>query len=155
MGFAAMYHSIVRRRIAQLFDAVNQGDAQPVLQQFARRFEHTFLGEHALGGTRRTMAATRHWYERLYRLLPDIHFDLREMAVSGGPGNTIVVASWDETNSGTDGVRTSNHGYHIVSLSWGRMTRLVICPDTIGLKATLERLALSGNQEALAAPIVD
>ena len=150
-----MYHAVVRRRINQLFDTVNKGDAQPVLHQFARRFEHTFLGDHALGGTRRTMAATRRWYERLYRLLPDIHLELREIAVSGGPRNTIVVAMWDETNSGTDGVRTYNHGYHIVNLTWGRMTRLVICPDTVGLKVTLDRLVLAGNEEARAVPIVD
>jgi len=151
-----MYHTIVRRRISQLFDAVNLGNAQPVLDQFARRFEHSFLGEdHALGGTRRTLAATQHWYERLYRLLPDIHFDLRDISVSGGPWNTIIVVGWDETNSGTDGVRTYNRGYHLVHLSWGRATRLVICPDTVGLKATLDRLALAGNEEARAAPILD
>ncbi len=151
-----MYHAIVRHRIRQLFDAVNQGDAEPILNQFARRFEHTFLGDdHALGGVRRTVTATRCWYERLYRLLPDIHFDLGEISVSGGPWNTIVVVAWNETNSGTDGVRTFNQGYHVVHLSWGRATRLVICPDTAGLKATLDRLARAGNQEALAAPIVD
>jgi len=151
-----MYHAIVRRRIRQIFDAVNRGNAQPVLDQFARRFEHTFLGDdHALGGTRRTLAATQKWYDRLYRLLPDIRFDLREMSVSGGPWNTIVVVAWEETNSGTDGVRTTNRGYHVVQLSWGRATRLVICPDTAGLKTTLDRLALAGNKEAHAAPIVD
>lgn len=150
-----MYHAIVRRRIRQLFDAVNQGDAEPVLEQFAPRFEHSFLGDHALSGTRRTLAATRRWYERLYRLLPDIHFDLREVLVSGGPWNTIVVVAWNETNSGTDGVRTHNQGYHVVHLSWGRASRLVICPDTAGLKATLDRLARAGNEEAHAAPIVD
>jgi len=42
-----MYHAIVRRRIRALFDAVNRGDAEPVLRTFARRFEHSFLGEHA------------------------------------------------------------------------------------------------------------
>jgi hypothetical protein len=31
----------------------------------------------------------------------------------------------------------------------------MICPDTIGLKATLDRLYAAGNLEALAAPIVD
>jgi ketosteroid isomerase-like protein len=151
-----MYHAIVRRRIRQLFDAVNHGNAQPVLDQFAPRFEHTFLGDdHALGGTRRTLAAARRWYERLHRLLPDIRFDLGEIAVSGGPWNTIVVVAWEETNSGTDGVRTRSRGYHVVHLTWGRATRLVICPDTAGLKATLDRLAHAGNGEAQAAPIVD
>jgi ketosteroid isomerase-like protein len=150
-----MYHAIVRRRIGDLFAAVNRGDAEPVLASFAPRFEHAFLGEHALGGARRTLPATRRWYERLYRLLPDIHFDLRHIAVSGPPWNTTVVVDWDETNSGTDGVRTANRGIHVAQLRWGQVTRLIICPDTIGLKATLDRLDAAGNHEASAAPIVD
>jgi hypothetical protein len=32
---------------------------------------------------------------------------------------------------------------------------LAICPDTAGLKATLDRLALAGNAEAEAPPIED
>jgi len=150
-----MYHAVVRRRIRSLFAAVNQGDAEPVLAAFAKRFEHAFLGEHALGGARHTLAATRRWYERLYRLLPDIHFDLRQIEASGPPWNTTVVVDWDETNSGTDRVRTTNRGIHVAHLRWGRVSRLIICPDTIGLKATLDRLGAAGNQEALAAPIVD
>jgi ketosteroid isomerase-like protein len=152
---AAMYHAIVRRRVKQLFDAVNRGDAEPVLQAFAPRFEHSFIGEHALGGSRRTLAATRQWYKRLYRLLPDIRFSVKEITVSGGPWNTLVVAEWDETNSGTDGVRTHNSGIHVLRLRWGRATQLIICPDTAGLVETLNRLAGTGNAEALAAPIAD
>src|SRR5262249_26215820 len=93
-----MYHAILRGRIRALFDAVNKGNAEPVLAAFAQRFEHAFLGEHALGGARHTLPATRRWYERLYRLLPDIHFDLRQIEVSGPPWNTTVVVDWDETN---------------------------------------------------------
>jgi ketosteroid isomerase-like protein len=149
-----VYHAIVRRRIKGLFRAINQGDAEPVLRQFADRFEHSFLGDSALGRSRTTLPATRQWYERLYRLLPDIHFDLRTIAVSGGPWNTIVVIEWGETNSGTDNVRTYNRGIHVLQLRWGRATKLIICPDTVGLKATLDRLNASGNVEAMAAPIV-
>ena len=151
-----MYHAIVESRVRALFEAVSRGDAEPVLRAFAPRFEHSFLGEdHALGGSRRTLAATRLWYERLYRLLPDIRFDVRRVWVSGAPWNTLAVAEWVETNSGTDGVRTVNRGVHVLHLRWGRATRLAICPDTIGLKATLDRLFAAGNAEAHAAPIVD
>jgi len=66
-----------------------------------------------------------------------------------------VVIEWEETNSGTDGVRTYNRGIHVMRLRWGRATRLLICPDTIGLRATRDRLAAAGNTEALAAPIVE
>jgi ketosteroid isomerase-like protein len=123
-----MYHSIVRNRVRALFGAVNRGDAEPVLRLFAHRFEHSFVGDHALGGVRTTLAATRRWYERLYRLLPDIRFELRQIQVSGSPWNTLV--------------------------RWGRATKLVICPDTTELKTTLDRLALAGNVEARAVPII-
>jgi ketosteroid isomerase-like protein len=151
-----MYHAMVESRVRALFDAINRGDAEPVLSAFAPRFEHCFLGEdHALGGSRHTLAATRQWYERLYRLLPDIRFEVRRVLVSGGPWNTLVLVQWNESNSGADGVRTTNRGIHVMQLRWGRATLLVICPDTVGLQATLDRLALSGNAEAHAAPIVD
>jgi ketosteroid isomerase-like protein len=150
-----MYHALVRRRVRGLFDAVSHGNAEPVLKGFARNFEHCFLGDTALGGSRRTLSATRRWYERLYRLLPDIRFEVRRISVSGGPWNTLVLIEWDEANSGTDGVRTTNRGVHVARLEWGRMTQLVICPDTVGLKATLDRLAVAGVAEARAAPITD
>jgi ketosteroid isomerase-like protein len=149
-----MYRAIVHKRIRALFDAVNRGDAEPVLRAFAREFEHSFLGDSALGGSRRTLTSTRRWYERLYRLLPGIRFELRRIWVSGGPWNTLVLVDWDETNS-AGGVLTTNRGVHVLQLKWGRATRLMICPDTVGLKATLERLVLAGHAEAQAAPIVD
>ena len=58
-----MYHAIVRRRVAALFAAVSNGDARPVLEGLAPRFEHFFLGDHALGGSRFTLERTRLWYE--------------------------------------------------------------------------------------------
>ncbi len=150
-----MYHAIVKKRIHQLFDAVNRGDAEPVLAGFAPRFEHAFLGEHALGGARHSLELTRRWYQRLYALMPDIHFTLERIAISGGPWRTLATAEWTETNSGTDGVRTRARGVHLVELSWGRMTRLLICPDTTLLTATLRRLEASGNHLAAEAPLVD
>jgi len=85
-----MYHAVARRRVVALFAAVSEGDAHPVLEGLAPHFEHFFLGDHALGGSRFTLEKTRLWYERLYRLLPDISFDLRAIRISGPPWNTLV-----------------------------------------------------------------
>jgi hypothetical protein len=101
--------------------------------------------------SRRRGFGTRGYFE----CCPDIRFDLRRIWVSGGPWNTIVVTEWDEENSGTDGVRTTNRGIHALHLRWGRATRLLIWPDTVPLKATLDRLAAAGNAEAHARPILD
>lgn len=149
-----MYHAIVRRKVRHVFEAVSRGDAEPVFTMFAGRFEHVFLGEdHALGGTRTSMGQLRAWYGRLYRLMPDISFALLRISVSGPPWNTLIVADWCETNGGTDGIKASAAGYHMVELRWGRATRMVIAPDTRVLAATLQRLASKGVAEAAAAPI--
>ena len=52
-----------------------------------------------------------------------------------------------------DGVRATATGAHLVEIAWGKMTRLLILPDTAALKSTLEGLAKSGN--AATAPIAD
>ena len=121
-----------------------------MLNGFASRFEHYFVGEHALGGSRSSLEKTRLWYERLYRLPPDIRFELHSMRVSGPPWNTLVSVDWMESNSGTDGVRTTTAGVHVARLAWGKMTYPGIYSDTVGLVATLQRLARAGNSEALA-----
>src|SRR5260370_22455296 len=100
-----MYHAIVRRRVMGLFAAVSNGNALPVLDGLAPRFEHFFLGDHALGGSRFTLEKTRLWYERLYRLLPEISFDLRATRISRPPSNTLVAVDSLESHSGTDGIR--------------------------------------------------
>ena len=148
-----MYHRIVRRKVLKLFDQVSRGHAEPFLASLAPVFEHQFAGDTALGGSRTTLAATRRWYERLYRLLPDITFDVENVWIGGGPWSTLVIAEWNESNSGTDGVRTVNHGIHALQLRWGRVGRVFIYPDTVGLKTTLDRLARAGNHEAAAPPI--
>jgi ketosteroid isomerase-like protein len=150
-----MYHAIVRRQVTRVFAAVSSGEAGPVLDGLAPDFEHFFLGDHALGGSRRTLVKTRLWYERLYRLLPDISFDIRNIRISGPPWNTLVAVDWMESNSGTDGVRTFTPGVHVARLAWGQMTYIGIYPDTVGLVATLQRLARAGVVEAEAAPIED
>lgn len=150
-----MYHAIVRCKIGTLFEAINRGDAEPVLRGFAPRFEHVMLGHHALGGRRRSREATRAWYARLYRLLPDIAFTIHRIEVSGPPWATLATVEWAETNSGTDGVRTHATGVHVAQIAWGRMVRLLILPDTMMLKATLDRLAEAGVAEAAAPAIED
>lgn len=150
-----MYRQIVERKIRALFDAVNSGDAEPVIAGFARSFEHSFVGSHALGGSRHSLEATRLWYGRLYRLLPDIHFTIERIAVHGMPWNTVAVVEWQETNSATDGVRTSARGIHVAWIRWGKMVRLLILPETHMLCATLERIAIKGVSEAKAKQITD
>lgn len=152
---AALYHEFVRRKILSLFNSVGRGDAEPLLNQFAPRFEHASVGNHALGGSRHGLAATRDWYSRLYRLLPEIAFTIEKLEVRGMPWNTMAVIEWIEVNSGADGIIAASRGIHVVWIRWGRVTRLLIVPETDKLLATLDRLAAKGFAEAKAAAIAD
>ena len=62
-----MYHTIVRRKVVGIFQALGRGDYEVALAGLAPRFEHVFAGTHALGGKRHTAAAMRNWFQRLFR----------------------------------------------------------------------------------------
>jgi ketosteroid isomerase-like protein len=148
-----MYHAIVRRKLRDVFSGLNDGRAQAVTDELSKDAIHYFVGDHALSGTRRTPEAIFQWYERLFRLLPDIRFDIEDIYVEGPPWSTLAVVFWRETNSGTDGVRTTNEGANVVRIVWGRVVSVHIYTDTHVLLQTLDRLAASGVPEAHASPL--
>jgi ketosteroid isomerase-like protein len=148
-----MYHAIVRARITRLFHALNQGNYEPVLGTLAGQFEHWFAGEHALSGTRTTMARTRAWYERLYKVFPNIRFDLSNIVVNGPPWNTTVAVEWNDSYTLANGDKRSNCGVHFIRLQWGRGTSVRIYCDTRLLLENLEIQYRGGVPEAHAAPI--
>lgn len=148
-----MYHAFVRHKLTQAFAGLSAGRIEAITDELSPQAEHYFIGEHALSGTRRTPESIRRWYERLLRLLPDIRFELHRIHVQGFPWSTLAVVEWTETNSGTDGVRTSNPGANVIRLAWGKVLSVRIYTNTSGLEATLARLAAAGVEEALAAPI--
>ncbi len=145
-----MYHQVVRRVLATAFAGLNKGNIQAVTGKFAVDAEHTFIGQHALSGTRRTSKSIYQWYERLLGLFPDIQFQLHHIQVQGPPWSTLATIEWSETNTGTDGVRTHNEGVNVIELAWGKVRRVRIYTDTAVLTSTLNRLAAAGNQEAAA-----
>lgn len=150
-----MYHYVVRRILQSAFTGLNEGRIDAVTGLFSPTAVHSFIGEHALSGTRRTHASIQRWYERLLRLFPDIHFQLQRITVRGAPWQTLATVEWAETNTGTDGVRTHNTGVNLIEIRWGRVQRVQIYTDTAALTRTLERLAGVGNPDAAAAPITD
>jgi ketosteroid isomerase-like protein len=150
-----MYRTIVRSKLTAVFAGLNAGQIDEVTRALAPDAQHYFIGAHALSGTRSTSMSIRHWYERLLRLMPDIHFDLQSIDVEGPPWRTLAVVRWTETNTGTDGVRARNEGVNVICISWGRVKRVRIYTDTTELVRTLDRLAAKGTLEAHATPIVD
>jgi ketosteroid isomerase-like protein len=148
-----MYRAIVGVQVRRAWGEMQRHNAQAVLGQFGEHFEHTFAGEHALGGTRHTRAMQAAWFARLFRLFPDVRFNVRDVLVAGWPWRTRVVAVIDVTIPSEPGYR--NVVIQQLELRWGRVTRIVNLEDTQRLADLLRRRAEDGNLEACAAAITD
>lgn len=148
-----MYRAIVRRQVAVIWRALNRGDYRPMLDGLARDFTYTFAGDHALGGTRTSRAAMEAWWQRVFRLFPDIRWTLTDVAVSGWPNDTTVLLRLDsrETAAGTP---MRNEVWQRVRLRWGRITEVRTLLDLQQLDEALGLLAAAGVAEAEAEPIV-
>jgi ketosteroid isomerase-like protein len=148
-----MYRRQVERKLREAFAGLSQGRPEAVTSALSKSAVHFFIGAHALSGTRRTPDAIARWYGRLLRLLPEIRFDLNRIEIAGPPWRTLAVVSWNESNTGADGVPTRNSGVNVLEIAWGQVTGVRIYTDTTTLQRTLDRLAAAGVAEAHAAPI--
>ncbi len=98
------YHLIVRKVIRRSFNSLSRGDYESVLKGISPSIVHTFSGTHALGGTRHSVEGVRQWFQRLYRLFPELNFEIKNIVVNGFPWNTIVAVEWVDTAKPADGI---------------------------------------------------
>jgi ketosteroid isomerase-like protein len=150
-----IYASIVERKLRKAFAALNRGDHAPILASFGAPIEHAFFGQHALGGSRRSMADIEPWYRRLKRIFPDLRFEIDAVAVSGAPWNTVALVEWRDHFTLPDGSRRGNQGVHALRLRWGKVVSLRVYCDTQLLEQVLADMAAQGRVEARMAPIGD
>lgn len=150
-----MYHRIVARRTRAIFHAINTGDYEPMLAGLASPFEYQFHGEHCLAGRRTTVTAMRAWWERVFRLMPQVRFEPAEILVVGWPWNTRIAVSATVSGPLPDGSVYQNTLNQFMRLRWGRITQIRTLEDTEVLRRALDVLAASGVTEAHAAPITD
>ena len=138
-----------------LIQALGRGDYEFALAGLAPRFEHVFAGTHALGGQRHTAAAMRNWFQRLFRLLPHLAFNVKHIAVSGPPWDTTIVVEWRDTATLPGGAPYVNDGVHVIRMRWGKVTSLHAYLDTEILALAFRKMAAEGIGEAAADPIRD
>jgi ketosteroid isomerase-like protein len=150
-----MYHAIVRRKGRAIFAALSRGDWADTTRDVANHVHHTFPGEHALGGERHSRAAMERWFERLYRLYPELHFDVHDVVASGWPWNTTLAVEWSDAGACADGEPYENSGAHIIRLRWGKAVYVHAYLDTAVIEDSCKRMAAAGIAEAAAAPITD
>jgi ketosteroid isomerase-like protein len=149
-----MYRSIVARRVRKAWAHLDRRDPGYVIDQLAPGFEHSFAGDHAMGGTRRSRESLAAWFERVFRLFPAVRFEVRDVLVRGMPWDTRAVALVHVRAGEVDGVPYENELAQTIHLRWGRIVRIHTLEDTQKLAGALARLHAAGEAEAVAEPIV-
>jgi ketosteroid isomerase-like protein len=149
-----MYHAIVRRRARGLFESLGRGDWQATTVDLADDVHHVFPGDHPLGGERHSRAAMERWFERLYRLYPELSFEVDRVVAKGWPWNTTIAVEWRDRGTCADGVTYRNTGAHFIRLRWGKGVYVHAYLDTDVIADSCRRMAAAGIDEAAAEPIV-
>ncbi len=116
---------------------------------------HIFPGDHPLGGERHSRAAVERWFERLYRLYPQLEFDIQRVVAGGWPWDTSIAIEWTDHGTCADGEPYRNSGGHFIRLRWGKAVYIHAHLDTQEIAASCERMAAAGIEEAAAQPITD
>jgi ketosteroid isomerase-like protein len=149
-----VYHAIMRSKIKDVFKSLSRGDYQPVLSSLAPNFEHWFIGDHALSGLRTSMPVTRAWYERLYKIFPDLRFELINIVVQGTPWDTTVMIERMDLFTLRNGRQGSNVGVHIIHFKWAKADSVRIYCDTKLLIESLEVQSVHGVEDARQLPLI-
>jgi ketosteroid isomerase-like protein len=63
----------------------------------------------------------RRWFEPLFRLLPNLAFKIKHIAVSGSPWDTTIVVEWGDTAPLPGGRPYVNDGVHVMRMRWGKV----------------------------------
>jgi ketosteroid isomerase-like protein len=148
-----MYKAIARRRARATFDALSRGDWEAAIEDVAPDVHHVFPGDNAIGGERHSKDAMARWFERVYRLIPELRFEVRNVAVKGPPWDMMVAVEWIDYGKAVDGVPYANEGAHWIRLQRGKVTYIHAFLDTEKVTAICDRLAADGVEEAAAEPI--
>ena len=150
-----LYSYIVKKRIRQTFEHVNNHRWDEVLKPVAPNVHHRSAGAHSLAGERHDKKDLRRWFERLGRVLPTLHLTVNNIQLKGWPWHTTVFAQWDGTATLLNGDTSYvNRGLHVFTLRWGRVYALEEFQDSQEAARGLAAQAAAGLKEAVAEPIV-
>jgi len=149
-----LYSYIVKTKIRQTFDHVNNHRWEEAVEAVAPHVHHRVSGVHALGGERNGKEATRRWFERLGRVLPNLKIKVNNVWVQGWPWHTTVFVQWDGSATLLNGTPYINRGLHVFTLRWGRVHALEEFQDSQAAASGLAAQAAAGLKEAAAGQIV-
>jgi ketosteroid isomerase-like protein len=142
-----MITRITRHQYLKGLAALQRGDIDGLLEQFADHCVLEFVGESPLGARLQGTADLRRWFERFLRLLPSPRFEIVRLVVSGPPWHQRL-ASHMIIRSTVDGQPYQNQFAHFLTLRWGRVVDDLVLEDTQTWERACTRLVAAGVAEA-------
>ena len=148
-----MYHLIIKSVINKNFNALSEGNYDILLETVSDNVHHSFLGNSAIGGERKSKDALRLWFKRVYRLFPTLKFTISNIVVSGFPWHTTVIVEWNASVTPQVGNAYINSGAHVIILKWGKAVKISAYENSELVAIACQRMIDAGVEEAGAAQI--
>ena len=150
-----LYGAIVKKRIRQAFDQVNN-----------RRWDELMELDHARAFITASAASMRSAVSATTERLcacgssawrascPISSSKINDIWVKGPPWHTMVFVQWDGTATLLDGGGYFQHAIHVITLRWGKIAALDVFEDSQEVARALAVQAAAGLDEAVAEPIL-
>jgi ketosteroid isomerase-like protein len=135
-----MYKTIVRSQVRKAYGRLNRGDYEAVASKFGRDGVFCMMGDHAVGGENRGADEVLAWFQRVFRLFPNLRLEPQTITVSGGPWNTVVGTRFLVSSDLPEGRTYRNEGMQFLRLRWGRVVEDRLYEDTQVLAEALDAL---------------
>jgi ketosteroid isomerase-like protein len=115
--------------------------------------QHRFVapGPGAVSG--HTREGLRRWFERLFRLFPQLRFAVAHITVGGPPWDLTVAAQWTAEVTPAHGPPYENVGVHVIRIRRGRVVSIQAYEDSDAIARACQIMLEHGIAEAGAEPI--
>jgi hypothetical protein len=148
------YHYIIKKTVKKSFKLVNEHRYDELLKGISdKSLEHSFAGDHSLGGKRHDKVSLKKWLERLGTVFPDLKIEITDIQVKGTVFKTLAIVRWTATNKLLNGESYINHGVHFITIKWGKAVKFDVYEDTKTVDHGLEVQYEAGIKEAKAPKI--
>lgn len=144
---------LVKRRVEKVFRDIGRRDLSRVLPGLAPNVHHRFAGDHPLGGERHSREGVSRWFDRLFRLYPELTFTVQGVHAAGWPWRLTVTAEWTARAVPAAGEIYENRGAHVMRIERGRVTHLHAYEDSQAVAHSCATMTAAGIEEAAASPI--
>lgn len=120
----------IRKLVFRTFEQLNRRELDAVMGWYAEDAYFRFPGTHELAIEARSKAEIGQWFERLFRRLPSLRFDIDDVVVQGPPWNMRLCTRYRARTESATGAFALYEGMQYAQLRWCTVTREELFPDT-------------------------